>query len=121
MQSDRAAAVVVRGALTEIRELLVDEQPRVAEQQLAVDHRAPVGSEVAIQLARAEGPLVEVDGALGVADNQVRRDRVEVLGDGIYVGHGISFPGVGSTAVGTPRSAAARTSTLSRRASSASL
>src|SRR3954470_5251845 len=112
MQSDRTAAVVVRGVLAEIRELLVNEQPRIAEQQLAVDHGAPVGSEVAVQLARAERPLVELDGALRVANDQVRRDRVEVLGDGVYVGHGISFRGVGSTAVSSPHSAAARTSTL---------
>src|SRR4051812_20502746 len=113
MQGDRAAAVVLRCVLAEVRELLVDEQPRIAEQQLAVDHGAPVRSEVAIQLACAEGPLIEVDGVLRVADNQVRRDRVEVLGDWVYVGHGTSsFPAFGSTPVSTPRSAAAATSTL---------
>lgn len=76
----RAAARQRPLPLQEIRLLVRHNDRRVADVDLRVAHRAG-GVRHAEHLGRAEGLLVEVDGARRALDDEVRRDGVEALGD----------------------------------------
>src|SRR5262245_20337757 len=90
VQRDGRAFERVRRLAAGLRELVVQQQHRVADLQLRVHDQPAVGADAAEDFARAERGLVEVDRARRAADLEVRGQRMEAGWDrvpGRVLGH----------------------------------